>query len=70
MDLSPVIVRVSRAWKRRGVRRLASVPSLLPLQRTGEAEERELIELPAEVTVPIPAVNGSGRPAGTGGERR
>jgi hypothetical protein len=68
MDLSPVIVRVSRAWKRRGARRPA--PLLLPLQRTGEADEHELIELPADAVAPVPAVNGSARPAGTGGERR
>ena len=69
MDLSPAIVRVSRAWKRRSVRRLASAPRL-PLQRTEEAEVPELIELPAEVTAQIPAVNGSDHPAGTGGDRR
>jgi type IV secretion system protein VirD4 len=68
MDLSPVIVRVSRAWKRRSVRRAA--PVLPPLQRTGEAEAPELIEMPAEVTGSIPAVNGSGPLAGAGGERR
>jgi type IV secretion system protein VirD4 len=69
MDLSPAIVRVSRAWRRRGVRRLASAPRL-PLQRKGEADVPELIELRAEVTEPVPAVNGSGWLAGAGDDRR
>jgi len=70
MDLSPVIVRVSRAWKRHGARRPA--PVLLPLQRTGEADVPELAEVPAagEVTAPLAAVNGSGWLAGAGGDRR
>jgi type IV secretion system protein VirD4 len=70
MDLSPAIVRVSRAWKRRSVRRLIPAPLLLPVQRTGEAEVPELIELPAEAAAPIPSVNGSGPLAGTGDGRR
>jgi hypothetical protein len=70
MDLSPAIVRVSRAWKRRGARRPA--PVLLPLQRTGEADMPELAELPAEgeAAAPLSTVNGSGWLAGAGGERR
>jgi len=66
MDLSPVVVRVSRAWKRRAVRRLAALP--LPL--TGAADAPELIERPGEVTMPVPSVNGSGPLAGAGDGRR
>jgi hypothetical protein len=39
MDLSPAIVRVSRAWKRRGVRRLARQARPLPVLREMPAEE-------------------------------
>ena len=68
MDMSPAVVRVARAWKRRGARRAA--PALPPLQRTGAADVPELAELPGrgEPAEPFPAVNGS--LAGAGGERR
>ena len=45
-------------------------PLLRPPQCTGEADVPELTEVPGEVTDPFPAVNGSGRLAGTGGDRR
>ncbi len=66
MDLSPAIVRVSRAWKRRGVRRAA----VAPLPRAAAAEVPEMLELPADVIAPIPSVNGSGPLAGAGDGRR
>jgi hypothetical protein len=39
MDLSPAVVRVSRAWKRRSVRRLAGQVSALPAPREIPVEE-------------------------------
>jgi hypothetical protein len=39
MDLSPVVVRVSRAWKRRSVRRLAVPVPALPAPREMPAED-------------------------------
>ena len=42
MDLSPAIVRVSRAWKRRSVRRLAGQVPALPSRSEMPAEELAL----------------------------
>lgn len=61
MDLSPVIVRVSRAWKRRSVRRLAR--QVLPAAAVLETPAEDLASWPAPdlVTAPEPAVsNGHG----------
>ena len=59
MDLSPAVVRVSRAWKRRSVRRLAiSVPAL-PARREIPVEELAEWPVPGPVLV---AANGHGGP--------
>ena len=75
MDLSPAIVRVSRAWKRRSVRKLAPARPLPPL-RIDEAEAwLEVPELaePADRTPdPVPAATAPDSAAWltkTGGER-
>jgi hypothetical protein len=59
MDLSPVIVRVSRAWKRRGVRRLASPAPALPTLREIPAEDVAGQPVPQPAAVPA-SLNGHG----------
>ena len=59
MDLSPAVVRVSRAWKRRSVRRLAGQVRSLPALREIPAEE--LADWPVPEPGPVLAsVNGHG----------
>ena len=71
MDLAPAIVRVSRAWKRRGVRKLTSAPALLPV-RTEAAEPvlewADMEPAPAEPAVPPPLPPVSGSANGHGGK--
>jgi type IV secretion system protein VirD4 len=63
MDLSPVVVRVSRAWKRRSVRRLAGPVPALPAPR--EVPEEELADWPAPEPGPVLApANGHGSKPG------
>jgi type IV secretion system protein VirD4 len=75
MDLNPVIVRVSRAWKRRGVRRLAAIPVLPP---SPVAEAETVLEVPVlagpagRVPAPVPdgkPLNGVPWLAKSGGDR-
>ena len=70
MDLSPTVVRVSRAWKRRGARRLAARWDAVPWQLT-ETVPPDLRDLPEASTdlpdtVAFPAVP---RPPAPGSER-
>jgi type IV secretion system protein VirD4 len=59
MDLSPAVVRVSRAWKRRSVRRLACQVLALPAPR--EIPVEELADWPAPEPGPVLAsANGHG----------
>jgi hypothetical protein len=59
MDLSPAVVRVSRAWKRRSVRRLAGQVPALPAPR--EIPVEELAEWPVPEPGPVLApTNGHG----------
>ena len=57
MDLSPVVVRVSRAWKRRSVRRLAVPAPALPAPREMPAEELSARPEPEPV---LTSANGHG----------
>jgi type IV secretion system protein VirD4 len=61
MDLSPAVVRVSRPWKRRSVRRLAFQAPALPALR--EIPAAELVGSPEPGPVLAPA-NGHGGPPG------
>ena len=61
MDLSPVVVRVSRAWKRRSVRRLAVPAPALPAPREMPAEELSARPEPEPV---LTSANGHGGPPG------
>jgi type IV secretory pathway TraG/TraD family ATPase VirD4 len=68
MDLSPAIVRVSRAWKRRSVRRLArQVPVFPAMVEVPEDELAAWLPLPSEpVLASVPAsVNGHDGKPGT-----
>jgi hypothetical protein len=60
MDLSPAVVRVSRAWKRRSVRRIAGQAPALPAPREIPAEE--LAARPAAEPVLTSANGHGGRP--------
>ena len=63
MDLSPAIVRVSRAWKRRSVRRLARQVPALPVPRVMPADELPTgrCRIPCRSPAPVPAAaNGHG----------
>ena len=63
MDLSPVVVRVSRAWKRRSVRRLARLAPPLPAPWEIPADELAdwPVRHPAPESGPVPAAaNGNG----------
>jgi type IV secretion system protein VirD4 len=64
MDLSPVIVRVTRAWKRRSVRRLARQVPAAPALREIPAEELVGQSAPEPAAVPV-AANGHGGKPGT-----
>lgn len=66
MDLSPAIVRVARAWKRRSVRRLArTVPVFPAMVEVPEAELAEWL-VPEPESAPVPAAaNGHGGKPGT-----
>ena len=66
MDLSPAIVRVARAWKRRSVRRLARMVPVFPAMV--EVPEDEMAEwlVPEPESAPVPAsANGHGGKPGT-----
>jgi type IV secretion system protein VirD4 len=61
MDLSPAVVRVSRAWKRRGVRRLARQVPALPAPREMPADELAYWPEPRPEPEPVPvSANGHG----------
>jgi hypothetical protein len=60
MDLAPAIVRVSRAWKRRSVRRLARQVPALPARR--EIRVEELAGLTVPESVPVSANGHGGKP--------
>jgi hypothetical protein len=67
MDLSPALVRVSRAWKRRSVRRLAAQARAFPFPRL---PQEELTGWPAPQPEPEPGLvlasaNGHGGKPGT-----
>jgi type IV secretion system protein VirD4 len=62
MDLSPAVVRVSRAWKRRSVRRLAVQVPALPALREIPAEELAGWPVPEPATVPVSANGHGGKP--------
>jgi type IV secretion system protein VirD4 len=62
MDLSPVIVRVSRAWKRRSVRRLARQVPALSISRDIPAEEPADVPEAEPAAVPALANGHGGRP--------
>jgi len=60
MDLSPAIVRVSRAWKRRSVRRLARQIPALPAPQEMPADE--LADWPVPHPAPVSANGHGGKP--------
>ena len=65
MDLSPAVVRVSRAWKRRSVRRLARQVPVLPVPREmpEELADWPVPQLaPGPGLVPAPANGHGGKP--------
>jgi hypothetical protein len=63
MDLAPTVVRVNRAWRRRGVRRLAGQLPALPVSREIPAED--LADWAASEPAPVLAsANGHGNPHG------
>jgi type IV secretory pathway TraG/TraD family ATPase VirD4 len=62
MDLAPVIVRVSRAWKRRSVRRLARQVPALRAPWEVPAEEMADWTGPEPGTVPVSANGHGGKP--------
>ena len=62
MDQSPAIVRVSRAWKRRSVRRLARQVPALPAWREIPAEEMAGWAGPEPDAVPVSANGHGGKP--------
>ena len=62
MDLAPVIVRVSRAWKRRSVQRLARQIPALPAPWEIPAEELADGTEPEPGVVPVSANGHGGKP--------
>jgi type IV secretion system protein VirD4 len=62
MDLSPVIVRVSRAWKRRSVRRLAGMAPAMPAPRELPAGDQAGEPALQPAAVPVSANGHGGKP--------
>jgi hypothetical protein len=62
MDLAPAVVRVSRAWKRRSVRRLARQVPVLPAPREIPADDLVSWTGPEPGAVPVSANGHGGKP--------